>query len=677
MRPLRLFRLRLFQWRRDQFHPYLFHGRIRIIPDRRGPGRLPDELLASHHHRWIFRMRRCRAGGLRRAGHSENSDHTALIGGAVGGRAANVECRQVYRLRFQFNPDVFALQTIEFFHRVCFRDAFLEADAAGLYGWPDDRSFARGPVAVPDLQATAIRYVDVDGRVGRMIVDARLLMRIVVDADDAHPGIFQFGNGVTGGEQKQEQESFHSITLNFSLRAPYIPALRGTLLLIALTALCHWLHLTLVVSSPLFFVAIVLNSLEGGLFSAAAVCVVAVLLQDYFFTEPLFSLTVSDPQDLLALFAFGTSSFVVTILAGKARREAAEANLRRQNLQQLYLLSQWLLELPPGAVSIPDACVAVLRATSVCVFDGESKTLYGAGAEDLSLEAQTRACFESAQAACDGRIRILETARERMGAIGFAGLSDSAQLLDGVATLVTGILDRSRHARIGVLASARAEAETMRGAILDALAHEFKTPLATILTSADGLLESLPLTEPQMHLAGLIGSEASRLAALTKRLLRIARLDAEEIRPHLDDVDLPRLVSGLLARISRQFPQTKFQMECSPEELEVVADAELIQLALGQLLENAAKYGTRGEPVVVAVQSRGIGCQVSVWSAGHAIGVEQQHRIFDRFQNSSGTGLGLYVARKIARAHGGELHLETPESGGNRFILSLPEESTS
>jgi two-component system sensor histidine kinase KdpD len=171
-----------------------------------------------------------------------------------------------------------------------------------------------------------------------------------------------------------------------------------------------------------------------------------------------------------------------------------------------------------------------------------------------------------------------------------------------------------------------------------------------------------------------------RLARLTSRLLRVARLDREEVKPQLEIIDLLALVTSLVTQYSKRWTDREFLMKQLASSAEVSADPELIQLALRQLLDNASKYSPPHSAIEVNVESLNGFVTVRVWNSGRLIPPRERERIFERFYRGSeirdlapGSGLGLYVARKIALAHGGNLELEaeTPLTG-TAFHLALP-----
>ena len=199
-------------------------------------------------------------------------------------------------------------------------------------------------------------------------------------------------------------------------------------------------------------------------------------------------------------------------------------------------------------------------------------------------------------------IRCLFAGGNRIGAIGFEGLRDPELTAGPLSALAAAMLERTHTFRNASHAAAAAQAELFRGAVLDALAHEFKTPLATILTAAGGLREVGPLCADQSELAEIIETEAARLGGLTSRVLGTSRLDREDVKPRLDRTDITELVVNLVEQYSRQCADRRFFVTKGTSTTEVLADSDLLQLALRQLLDNACKYSPPGSAVKVSLE---------------------------------------------------------------------------
>src|SRR5579864_332375 len=152
------------------------------------------------------------------------------------------------------------------------------------------------------------------------------------------------------------------------------------------------------------------------------------------------------------------------------------------------------------------------------------------------------------------------------------------------------MLERTRVFRDASLSVAATQAEVFRGAILDALAHEFKTPLATIMTAAGGIRATSGLSVEQLELAETAEMEASRLGQLTSRLLQIAQLDREEVKPHLEIPDMVELVRRVADDYEERRNDGKLSLTRDVASADVLPDAELLRLAMLQLLDNAFEY---------------------------------------------------------------------------------------
>ena len=468
-----------------------------------------------------------------------------------------------------------------------------------------------------------------------------------------------------------------------------IRAIPGTVLVGLVTFICYGLGLNITVTGFLYLIIVVLQSLFGDFVASALVSVIADLCLNFFFVPPTFSFRVSDSSDIWALIAFLVTGLVITRLITQVRQEAETSELQRHEMKLLYELTQRLLALDPDdqlMIKAVGLFREVFRVQAVCLYDGANTKLYSDGEPRDGLGERTRSAYISRQDADDNVsavfIRCLQAGGETIGAIGFDGLRDGELTVGPLTVLAAAMLERARVFRDASHAAAAAQAEVFRGAILDALAHEFKTPLATIVTAAGGLRETGGLRPEQLELAETADLEASRLGRLTSRLLRIARLDREEVKPQLELTDIVELVTHLVDEYAERWTDRKLSLSRDVTSGEVLADAELLRLVMLQLLDNACKYSHSGSAIKIGIESQRESVAVRVWNSGNAIPPNERARIFERFyrgteavQVAPGSGLGLYVARKIAQAHGGSLDLEggdARDSEGTSFRLTIP-----
>jgi two-component system sensor histidine kinase KdpD len=468
-----------------------------------------------------------------------------------------------------------------------------------------------------------------------------------------------------------------------------IRAIPGTLVVGLVTFICYGLGLNLTATGFLYLIIVVLQSLIGDFASSAVVSIIANLCLNFFFVPPIFSFRVSDSSDTWALISFLITGLVVTRLTTQVSREVEISELQRHEMKRLYELSQRLFAIDPREEMLTKS-VALFRTVfgleAVCLYDGMNAELYNDGDSQTGLADRTRAAYiakqDSDDAASGVFTRALRAAGKTTGAIGFDGLRDTELTAGPLAELAGAVLERARVFRDASHADAAAQAEVFRGAILDALAHEFKTPLATIVTAAGGLRETGGLRPEQLELAEIAETEASRLGLLTSRLLRIARLDREEVKPQLELTDLAELVTRLAEQYEERWTDRKLTLSKGVPATEVLADAELLRLAVRQLLDNACKYSHSGAAIKIGVAAQHEFVTVKVWNSGSSLSSNERTRIFERFyrgtaarQVTPGSGLGLYVARKIVQAHGGSLDLETDDAlngQGVTFRLTMP-----
>ncbi len=467
-----------------------------------------------------------------------------------------------------------------------------------------------------------------------------------------------------------------------------IGAVSGCLLIGLATFVCYRLQLNLTVTSFVYLVVVVLQSLVGNFASSAMVSLVAVLCLDFFFTTPLFSLEVTNPLDILALISFLTTGLVITRLTTRVREEAAISDHQRRQVNQLYRLAQRLLALDPEKTTHTHSIELfqdLLDLRAVCLFDAKAE-IHCAGNPGNGLAERTRAAHSSGRDTDDPGsgvlIRCLVAGGHRIGAIGFEGLRDPELTAGPLSALAAAMLERTHTFHSASHAAATAQAELFRGAVLDALAHEFKTPLATILAAAGGLREVGPLSADQSELTEIIETESARLGGLTSRVLGTSRLDREDVKPRLDRTDITELVVNLVEQYSRQCADRRFFVTKGASATEVLADSDLLQLALRQLLDNACKYSPPGSAVKVCLELQNEEAAVRVLNSGTAIGAHERTRIFERFYRgvearrlAPGSGLGLYFAHKIVQAHGGSMELEDQNVAtgeGTAFRLTLP-----
>jgi len=463
----------------------------------------------------------------------------------------------------------------------------------------------------------------------------------------------------------------------------------GSVAIAVVTATCFLVHLNYLIPSFLYLLIVVLLSLKAGYASAVVVSVIAAVCFEYFFIPPVLEWRINDPEDALALLAYLVTSLVITRLAASARSQTRIAEARRNDVARLYETASQLLSLNPELAASPQA-LRVFRErfglNAACLFDATTSVMQVDGEPEHGLVQMTREAADQLRDYRDADgwlfVRCFYAEGKLAGVVGFEGRFDDDTAVGPLFALAGTTFERALSFRTASMAAATAQAEMLRSAILDAFAHEFKTPQAVIMAAAGSLRETGGLRAEQMEMADVIESEVWRMTRLTTRLLRMARIDRDEVRPNMEVISLDSLLNHLI----RQFRgstsgKCPISLKIPQEVPNILVDPELMNLAFVQLLDNACKYSTPGTSIVVEVSGGEEFADIFVRNEGGFIREDERERVFERFYRgvetettASGAGLGLFVARKIARAHGGDLdlHQDRNMKGTTTFRMRLP-----
>jgi two-component system sensor histidine kinase KdpD len=438
-----------------------------------------------------------------------------------------------------------------------------------------------------------------------------------------------------------------------------------------------FLYLLYVVATALFF----------GVWQASLASCLAAACLDYFFTIPIFRFAIADSQDWIALGTFQATALVISRLSSKELRSSRLAAQHRMEMEQLYELSRNSLLMDLRQAPGPQLVVLIQRifsTTAVALFDLNLDRTDRAGDWPAGEEQLAKAAFdadlEQDNPQTQTRQRTLRTGAGAVGALVLRGQS-SALVADALASLAAIAVDRNQSFEKEERAESARKSEQLRAAVMDALAHEFKTPLTAVQTASSGLLELKGLTDSQNDLVRLIDDEAIRLNALCTRLLKTAKLEARKLDLEMEEVNLKGLVEEVLAENAKDRSQERNRMQIAIDdpELTVRVDRGLLATILTQYIDNARKYSTPATPIEIAARRSRSEILISVHNFGPTIPIEDREQVFERFYRSSalkevapGTGIGLSIVRKAAEAHHGHVWVISDEKEGTTFFLSLP-----
>jgi len=430
------------------------------------------------------------------------------------------------------------------------------------------------------------------------------------------------------------------------------------LLTLALTAARP--HLDLADDLLIYLVAVVTITVVGGFWPAVLAAVAASLLLNWFFTEPLHTFTIAEPRNLLALLLFVTVAVAVSSMVHLAARRAVQAAAAREEAASLLELAQTVL----GGADSPAAVLDHLTRTH----GGQAELTERVGGTWVRIAASNVA------ASLDAATRI--DIRDDLTLL-ISGQAPSATpaLIAGYAAQAAVALDRERLRTQAAQAEALAEGNRMRTALLAAVSHDLRTPLASIKASVSSLRQTDVSwsEEDEADLLATIEQNADRLDALIGNLLDMSRLHAGSLQPFLrptavDEV-APVAVGGLDDSL-------RLEMAVPDGFPLVLADPGLLERVLANLFSNALRYSPAGRPPELHASLSGGTVCLEVVDHGPGVPDAQKERIFEPFERAGdrhpGVGLGLTVAKGFAEAMGGRvLAVDTP-GGGLTVRVVLP-----
>jgi two-component system, OmpR family, sensor histidine kinase KdpD len=480
----------------------------------------------------------------------------------------------------------------------------------------------------------------------------------------------------------------------------------------AATAVGALLRQTLGVSNlaQVFLIAVLASAVTYGLWASLFACFVSVLAYNFFFLPPLYTFTIADPENVVALFFFTVVALIASNLAARVRAQAVAARERARITEELYLFSRKLA----GTAKLDDllwatahqiALMLKVRVVLLLPENGSLAVKAGFPPEDLLDEADLAAarwCFEKNQATGRGadtlpgakrRFMPLRTGRGAVGVVGIdsdkPGLlltPEDSSLLDALSDQAALAIDRVNlaaeidRARLGV------ETDRLRAALLTSISHDLRTPLASILGSATSLIRHGCEFDKtvQTSLLRTIQEEAERLNRFIGNLLDMTRLESGALTPQNGPVDLSDIIGATVQRASKILQNHQVKIDLEPNLPMVKTDMVLMEQVLFNLFDNAAKYAPQGSRIEVAAAQENGFVAVRVLDEGDGIPEADLERVFDKFyrvhrgdRQRAGTGLGLAICRGFVEAMGGRLTVANRAARkGAVFTITLPASAT-
>jgi two-component system sensor histidine kinase KdpD len=438
-----------------------------------------------------------------------------------------------------------------------------------------------------------------------------------------------------------------------------------------------------------FLLLILVLATRVGLRESITASVASMLAYNFFFLPPIGTFTIADPQNWVALFTFLATAMIASHLSSSARQKAEEAGSRQQELQRMYDFSRALMLGDTDRTLLKHATQQISELFQLqnvwlyhCATDSICKaTMVESPLRDSLLHdvADSGTIWRDV----DGSTLIvpIRLGGHSLGSLGIAGAIGLSEVaMQAVAQLVAIAMERARTQETASLLEATRQNEQLKSTLLDALAHEFKTPLTSVKAATTTLL-SRQLNEMDCEFLTIINEETDRMTNLVSDAIELARIGSGTVTLHREAFSAKEIIYSALSEFRALLEGRNLQIRITDDLPPIYVDKKLSELALRQILNNALKYSSQNSAIEVSadLQAEENLIRVRVANEGPGVPKAEQPFLFEKFYRGSevcariaGTGMGLNISREIIRAHGGYIWVQSEDGKGAQFCFTLP-----
>ena len=485
--------------------------------------------------------------------------------------------------------------------------------------------------------------------------------------------------------------------------------LRGIAIALAMVAATTLVAYVLIQSldvrrgSVIYLLPVLLAGWHLGLVPALVAAVAGVLWSGYFFFSPYYSFYLARPNEILNLLLFMVVAVVTSHLANSMKKQTEIARKREKEMGDLYAFSRRLAAAPSAAdiyLAI-EQHLASLVQRKVVLFGAGGGNDWDANPDQNALSQRLHAAIADVQAGSTpattvddgaGDIWLVRRVSHKtadfgviaidLGSVPPGALDEVRQRVDDALSDAAATLERLDVARALNDARMRSETELLREALIGSVSHELRTPLASILGAATVLSKSAAVAKDERltSLAGVVRDEAERLNNDIQNLLDATRISRQQIRPRQEWIEPQDIVNSALERRRRRLSGHAVSLDMDSNLPFIYVDAVLVEQAFVQIVDNAAKYSPPGSPIAVAAKRNGRDVVLSVHDRGVGLTADEKAQLGERFfrgrrhaATTSGSGLGLWIAKAFVTANGGKIQAESSGADqGTTVSIHLP-----
>jgi two-component system, OmpR family, sensor histidine kinase KdpD len=454
---------------------------------------------------------------------------------------------------------------------------------------------------------------------------------------------------------------------------------------IGISYFCYLAKASATVAVMLLLLDILVAAIYTSLWESICASLAAALCLDFFFVPPVLTITVNDLQGWLSLFIFIAVSVLTADLSNRQREQHKELQRRQSETEKLHAFSRAMLLTSGDNVRrlVVNKCIEIFGFEEASLFDNYSGGIFhsqtpGSFPDEVLQRAAICGVF-SKPSNSNHLLLPVSLGNKTIGSLGLVGDPLPETTLQNLVSTVAVALAQAQAQEAHNRAQAVRQGEELKSVMIDALAHDLKTPLTVIEAATDMLRPSMNMdAEQQGDLIRVVKQETHGLKKLMEEAIHLAQIDAKKLRLETARSSATDLVNQAMELLGEQATMRQIRVEAQHGLPTISVDRELLMQAIKQLLDNALKYSPADTPINVHIAHSDGLVSISIHNKGRGLTDLEQSKVFDKFyrgrhENSGvqGTGMGLAIAKEIAEAHGGSIAVESQPGEGSRFTVTL------